>query len=419
MLAVLAVLATACANERGREEMVLASPTGTVDAVDVGATVSAVLTRVPRPTATPELSTSDIVAGLVDGLVQVVTPDRRGSGFVVSDDGLVVTNAHLLEDHHLVTVLSVDGWSYAGMVLGKDENLDLAVIKVSYPVGITAMPLGDESKVRPGDPVIAMGFPLSERLGEGYAITTGVVSSLRRGGPADLVQTDTAVNPGSSGGPLVNSAGEVIGVNTSTFREYAGVSFAISIGEVKDNLPTLSAGQNTLSLAGGEFENYQNRACQYSLRVPSEWRKTDEGAGCWLYMERYDGDDRVGTIYVRDYPLNDGETLDEFSAWWGDALMERAGVWSDFAYIYSGKSTTERNDNQQEEHQINYRWQETEEHCVSFATDKIVVSSQRRTAFVFHATLCDFMPPSALHEIADMELHVSGPTPVDEEDPGP
>ncbi len=419
MLAALAVLATACTNEDGQEEVAPASPTGTVGAIDVSATVSAVLTRIPRPTPTPEPSVSDIVANLVDGLVQIVTPDARGSGFVVSNDGLIVTNAHLLEDHDLVTVRSVDGWSYAGMVLGKDEDLDLAVVKVTSRGGIRAMPLGDESKVRAGDLVIAMGFPLSDRLGEGYTITTGIVSSLREGGPADLVQTDAAINPGSSGGPLVNSAGRVIGVNTSTFQEYSGVSFAISIGEVRNNLRTLAAAQDALSRAGGEFENYQNRACQYSLRAPSEWRKTGEGTGCQLHLERYDGNDRVGTVYVRDYPLNEGETLDEFSAWWSDALMERGGAWSHFAYIYSGKSIVERNGSQQEEHLINYRWQETEEHCVSSATDRIVVSNQLSIALVFNTSLCDFMPPSVLHEIADMEFYVSEPTPVRKQTPDP
>ena len=312
MLAALAVLAAACASENGQEGAAPASPTETADAsgdtghIDVSATVTAVLTRIPRPTPTPEQSVSDIVEGLVDGLVQIVTPDARGSGFVISNDGLIVTNAHLLGDHDLVSVRSVDGWTYAGTVLGKDDGLDLAVIKVASPGGARAMPLGDESKVRPGDSVIAMGFPLSDHLGEGYTVTTGIVSSLRGGGPADLVQTDAAINAGSSGGPLVNSAGQVIGVNTSTFREFTSVSFAISIGEVKDNLRSLAAGRDAPARAGGGLESYQNQACRYSLRAPSEWTETGEGAGCRLYLERHDGDDRVGTVHVRDYPLNEG-----------------------------------------------------------------------------------------------------------------
>ena len=89
--------------------------------------------------------------------------------------------------------------------------------------------------------------------------------------------------------------------------------------------------------------------------------------------------------------------------------MERAGTWSEFDYIHSEEHAVERNGAQQEEHFINYRWQETEEHCVSFATDRIVVSSQQRVALVFQVSLCDFMPPSALREIDEMELSVLGP----------
>ncbi len=426
-LVALAVFATACAGESGQAEPAQArpSPTGTVDApanpdpIDLAATVTAILARIPQPTPTPEPSVSDIVAGLVDGLVQIVTPDVRGSGFVISDDGLIVTNAHLLGDDDLVIVRSVDGWPYAGTVLGKDDDVDIAVIEVASRGGIRAMALGDESAVRHGDAVIAMGFPLSGHLGEGYTITTGIVSSLRTGGPTDLIQTDAAINAGSSGGPLVNSDGEVIGVNTSTIREYASVSFAISIGEVKDNLRALTAGRGAGSRDGGESEWYENRACRYSLRAPSEWRKTGEDAGCQLYLQRYDEENHVGTVYIRDYPLNEGESLGEFSAWWSNALMDRADAWSSFDYLHSETFAAERDGGRQEEHLINYRWQESEEHCVSYATDRVTVLDEQRVALVFHASLCDLMPPSVLVEIADMEFQVSGPAPVGEETPGP
>ncbi len=425
-----AVLAAACTGENGQEGVASPTPAATTvatttqspatqDILDIAATVSAVLTRVPAPSPTPEQSTSDIIAGIVDGLVQIVTPDAKGSGFAISNDGLVVTNAHLLDDHDLVTVRSASGWSYPGTVLGKDEDADLAVVKVASPGGIEAMPLGDESRVRPGDPVIAMGFPLSDLLGEGYTVTTGIVSSLRSGGPAELIQTDAALNPGSSGGPLVNNAGQVIGVTTSTFQEHASVSFAVSIGEVKDNLRTLAAGQDPLARASGEFEIHHNEACQYWLRAPFEWKKAGESSGCWLQLERYDEDDFVGAVYVRDFPMNENESLVEFSAWWSDALMQRADAWNTFTYIYSETSTVERNGSQQEEHRINYRWQETKENCVSFATDLIVVSDRQGIALVFHTSLCDFMPVSALKEVTDMEFYLSDPTPEDQQTPDP
>ena len=237
-----------------------------VEPVNVPATVSAVLTRTaPTPAPTPNVeatvvaamtrlaptgpppeapgdSVSDIVENIEDGLVQIITPSSSGSGFAVSNDGLIVTNAHLVEEHDTVTVRSVNGWSYTGAVRGKDEDLDLAVVKVATLGDIKAMPLGEASRLRIGDTVIALGFPLSDQLGDGYTVTTGVVSSRRLVGLSTRIQTDAAINVGSSGGPLVNRAGEVIGVNSATYEDYEGISLAISIDDVKDNLENAGLG---------------------------------------------------------------------------------------------------------------------------------------------------------------------------------
>ena len=403
-------------------------------AIDVQATVVAELaltfpppTPLPSPGAfTPDSSLSDIVESLENGLVQIVTPNASGSGFAISNDGLIITNAHVVEEHEFVTVRSVSGWSFVGMVRGKDDDLDLAVVKIPSLGQVQAMPLGDASGIRTGDTVIAMGFPLSDQLGDGYTVTTGIVSSLRKVGSTERIQTDAAVNSGSSGGPLINSAGQVIGVNTTTFRDYEGISFAISIDEVKTHLAVLSAGQDPLftgqdALAhdSAQFEDYDNEACHYSLQVPSAWKVISEDAGCRISLGRYNDDDRVGVVNVWEYPLNEGETLDDFSAWWNDSLAERAGNWNNFTRISSGKSTVERDGHQQDTFVIKYRWQETGNHCTSFATDTIAISNYQPIALVFSASLCDFMPPSVLEEIAAMNFEAWGPTPVSQPNPTP
>ena len=388
--------------------------------IDVEATVAAVLTRVAPPTPSPipspvmsaSTSVSDIVANLEAGLVQIITPSASGSGFAVSNDGLIITNAHVVGEHDTVTVRSVTGLAYTGVVRGKDEELDLAVVKIGMPGNIKAMPLGEVSEVRTGDTVIAMGFPLSDQLGDSYTVTTGVVSSRRKVGPGERIQTDAAINAGSSGGPLVNRAGEVIGVNTTTYREYQGISFAVSIDEVKNNLRTLAAEQSTLTQVSGEFQAYHNETCYYSLRVPSGWWKVGEDAGCRISLGRLEGDMRAGAIHIWDYPLNDGETLDDFSAWWSDNLAERGSGWKSFTHIQSEKSTVERDGKPLDQYVIQYHWQETEKHCVSFATDRIVVSNHQGIALVFSASVCDFMPPAVFDEIAGMEFDVWVPTPV-------
>ena len=382
------------------------------------ALTSRVTTPEPSPAA-PGDSVSDIVENIEDGLVQIITPSSSGSGFAVSNDGLIITNAHLVGEHDTVTVRSVNGWSYTGAVRGKDEELDLAVVKVATLGDIKAMPLGEASKVRLGEAVIALGFPLSDQLGDSYTVTTGVVSSHRIVGLTRRIQTDAAINVGSSGGPLVNSYGEVIGVNTATLEGFEGISFAVSIRHVKDNLDTLASEQNTRPQTGGEFRAYYNDACQYSLRVPSKWRNAGDNDQCRISLERYEGDDRVGSIHVWDYPLRDGETLDDFSTWWSESLAERGSGWKSFDIINSEKSKVERNGIRQDQYVIKYQWQQSDNHCATFGTDLITVSVNQRTALIFSTSVCDFTPQAVSEEIAGIEFDVRAPTPVSQPSSSP
>ena len=226
------------------------------------------------------------------------------------------------------------------------------------------------------------------------------------------IQTDAAINVGSSGGPLVNGAGEVIGVNTATLEDYEGISFAVSIDDLRDNLNSLAAEHNALARLGGEFRAYYNEDCQYSLRVPSEWRNAGERDRCRISLERYEGDDPVGAVHVWDYPLRDGETLDDFSVWWYENLVKRGSDWESFAIINSEKSTAGRNGDRQDQYVIKYQWQESAKHCATFTSDLITVSANQGTALIFSTSMCDFTPPSVSEEIAGMKFDVRAPTPV-------
>ena len=446
LLACLFLLATACSTQSGQEQQPLpvsSTPSSrpaddTAPMPNVAATVSAVLTRVaptPAPTAnvaatvtaeltriapstptsggsssTPGASISDIVEDIEGGLVQILTPHASGSGFAVSDDGLIVTNAHLVQDQHFVTVRSVNGRSYAGVVRGKDENADLAVVKVQSLGNITAIPLGNISEIRPGDPVFAMGFPLREQLGDGYTITTGIVSSVRKLGSVNRIQTDAAINAGSSGGPLVNSAGEVIGVNVATFPDHFGISLAISIQEVKDSLTALSAGVNAPAHAKVEFQDYQNEVCRYALKIPAGWESTGADSGCQVSWGKFEGGAQVGAIQVWDYPLQEGETLAEFADWWLGAMEERAGGWHDFTRIYSQEATVERDGIQQDQYIIQYNWQEAESNCPTFATDTIVLDNEPDRALIFSTSVCESVSAPVFHAVDNATISVGGPT---------
>lgn len=155
-----------------------------------------------------------------------------GSGFVISPDGLILTNAHVVAEADEVTIRMADGKrEFKGKVVGSDSRSDIALVKVEA-TGLPTLKLGSTTPVRPGQWVAAIGSP----FGFSNTITAGIVSATGRNLPNDafvsFIQTDVAVNPGNSGGPLLNVQGEVIGVNSTIYSRtggYMGVSFAIPI----------------------------------------------------------------------------------------------------------------------------------------------------------------------------------------------
>ena len=369
---------------------------------DIPATVSAELTRVAPPPTTERVaatrSIADVVRSIAPGLVQIVTPTGDGSGFVVSDDGLIVTNAHVVDEYPSVSVRLVNGQLHSGRVLGRDETIDLAVIKVDSRQAWQPMTLGEAADIDVGDEVIALGFPLGDELGRDYTVTTGIVSSLRTYGSVERIQTDAALNPGNSGGPLVDRDGRVIGVNTSTATDYEGISFAISIASVRANLDFLASGGNVLAQTGGEFWTYENAQCSYSLVVHPNWAFAEED-GCFAYFERYNKDALVGTINIDAYALETGETLRDFANWWHDDLVDRSQDWQLFDL-----RSFRRDDQGHDGYVIDYLWQESREYCISSDLDLIVESSYYYDALVMNVGICSFMPQSVFDEISAMEF---------------
>jgi len=162
-----------------------------------------------------------------------------GSGFLIREDGLVVTNAHVVSDATRIQVRLQDGRRFEGKVIGKDTRVDLALVKVEGVRGLPVLSLGDSNRLRVGEFVLALGHP----FGLEQTVSLGIVS--RKGPPLqvaapgfDFIQTDASVNPGNSGGPLVNMAGEVVGVNSMAARN-GSIGFAIPVNLVKSLLPQL------------------------------------------------------------------------------------------------------------------------------------------------------------------------------------
>ena len=209
-----------------------------------------------------------------------------GTGFIIRSDGIVVTNYHVVERAQRITVItpSPDVQRFDARVIGGDETADLAVLKIDA-TGLPTVPLGDSAKLDLGQPVVAIGYALA--LKGGPTVTSGIVSALGRSIQAsdpncgacqngartysNVIQTDAAINPGNSGGPLVNLAGEVVGINTAGNSSAENIGFAIEIGAA---LPTISAAESDptapVAYLGVSTQDVtQSLAFQFNLPVSS------------------------------------------------------------------------------------------------------------------------------------------------------
>ena len=166
----------------------------------------------------------------------VIPQKGSGSGVVISKDGYLLTNEHVISSADEILVKFGDGRSFKAKIVGKDKTSDLAVLKIDVSDNLSYVNLGDSDKVRVGEWVIAIGNP----FGLGITVTCGVVSAIKRDlsvdketNYRDLIQTDASINPGNSGGALINSKGELIGINTAIMPSGQGIGFAIPVNRAK------------------------------------------------------------------------------------------------------------------------------------------------------------------------------------------
>ncbi len=186
---------------------------------------------------------SGIIDEVIRGVVTVATEKSSGSGFIIDASGYIITNQHVIAGNKFIRVITYNGKSYNAEIVGSDDFHDVALLKIGGNIFPT-LEFGDSDSVQIGEKVIAIGNP----LGLSFTVTEGIVSALHRAGPNGLnnyVQTDVTLNPGNSGGPLIDKKGKVIGMNNFKLGQAEGLGFALESNIVKKVKETLlQAAQN-------------------------------------------------------------------------------------------------------------------------------------------------------------------------------
>ena len=176
---------------------------------------------------------SAIIGYAIEGVVNIRTDKSAGTGFIVNPNGYIVTNLHIIQGAIFVQVQTFDGTIYNANLIGGDEFTDLALLQI--PISLNKLDLADSDKIQLGEKVIAIGNP----LGLSFTVTEGIVSAVNRLGPQGLeayIQTDVALNPGNSGGPLINKEGEVIGINNFKIGGAESLGFALESNVIRDKI---------------------------------------------------------------------------------------------------------------------------------------------------------------------------------------
>jgi S1-C subfamily serine protease len=186
-------------------------------------------------------SASSDFSGIIDqsikGVVTVKTDISQGTGFIITDDGYIVTNYHVIEGAKAASIYTYDGVQHSVSLMGYDSNLDIALLKIGGSYNKLA--LSDSNDVQIGEKVIAIGNP----LGLQFSASEGIVSAVNRQGPNGLdayIQTDAALNPGNSGGPLIDTSGKVIGINNYKVGNSESIGFALESNYIKEAVNGIS-----------------------------------------------------------------------------------------------------------------------------------------------------------------------------------
>ena len=228
-------------------------------------------------------SLPDVVEEIMKSVVQILTPAGQGAGFFVRDDGMIITNKHVVGTSTFVKLKTVDGREYDGQVFRGDTARDHAFLYTNAPMG-KVLALGDSDSVRIAETVVAIGHP----YGYSFTVSEGIVSAIERHevipglNAVGFLQLDAGINPGNSGGPLIRKTGEVIGMITMTLLHAKGVSFAIPAKILNDSLKIMTPLTREDALARrycGICGMLNGRESRYCEKCGAALKKAERPAG--------------------------------------------------------------------------------------------------------------------------------------------
>ena len=288
------------------------------------------------------MALADLVKRVEPAVVQIMSSAGTGTGFIISDNGLVVTNAHVIGTNTYVAVRVQGDEPIGAWLMGKDDVIDIAVLILAvreepYPT----IQIGNSNRVSRGDEVIVIGYPLGELLSGSPTITRGIVSAIGRSGVVSYLQTDAAINRGNSGGPLINYSGEVIGIVTSKIHQHGesiveGIGLAIAQAELSSRLSRLTSGISVI-------ETFRHYLFNYSFDIPQGWhlRSSED-----FRHTQFSTDDSRGSFWVNAVDLTDFSTgvfetdLNRFAEWalsnarsLNDFNLESFDIWGEYRYL--------------------------------------------------------------------------------------
>ena len=336
-------------------------------------------------------------------VVKISSSAGTGSGFIVDEDGLTVTNAHVVGRSKTVTVRLASRKVYTGDVVSLDEEADLAFIELDTDDTLLPVPLGNSYLAFVGNEVIAVGFPLGNALPGSSTITRGIVSSWRVFDGVNYLQTDAAINPGNSGGPLISRSGKVVGVNTSRYvevggRPVGGIGLAIAINEVTDRLPLLPllAPEDVPPLSPtpapaadrvlDSTETYENEEHRYSIDIADGWTLSEERPDGFV---SFWAPGRRGFLEIAAHDLREFTSFPAFAEWRRASVRESETSWP----VFEVESSEKRQEGDREFYWLDYRKQESQEVCVSRNVELTGRSSQYPElpyGFIVHSRFCEY-----------------------------